>query len=123
MTDRKNRPYRPPSLVLAVALLALQAGILAALAASIAVGPSEGGSSFPVVLFIALFAGLVALVATALWRFRRWARGAATAWSILMVLIGFSQLGANLFAAIVIIAVGLGTTAALLVPATRNSLH
>lgn len=118
-----SRP-RPVTLVLAVALLALQAGMLAALA--VAVWLSTTGAvalALPVIGFAGAFALLVGAVAFALWRRRRWARGAGVAWSMLMALVGASQLGSNLFAAIVFVLVGLGTVAALVAPATRLALE
>lgn len=119
-----SRPERsrPVTLVVAVALLALQAGAFVALGVAVAAAGSADGATYPVVVFAVVLGVLVALVAWSLWRRRRWARGAAVAWSLLLVLVGASQLGVNPAAAIGVILVGLGSTVCAVAPATRLAL-
>lgn len=126
MPDRSARPApRPLTLVVAVVLLALQVGAFAALAVAVAASPggADEGARFPVVVFATLAAVLLAVVTLSLWRLRRWARGPAVAWSILMVLTGFSQLGVNVLAAIAVIVIGLVGAVTAAAPATRLALE
>lgn len=102
-----------------MALVGLQSVALAALAIAVAVTTNDAGSAFPVIGFSGLFAVLLAAIAVALWRQKRWALGAATAWSLLMVLVGFSQFSVNPAIACAVIAVGAATVAALVAPSTR----
>lgn len=116
---------RPVSLVLATAVLALQAGIFGAFACVILAGAAAEGalvSGLATTVFIALIAVGAGLVGLGLWRRRRWARGPAVAWSILIALIGASQLSVNPAAAIGIILIGLVGAGAAAAPSTREAL-
>lgn len=117
-------PTRPQSwtLKLGVALISLQSVALLGLAIAVATTASPVSAGLPVIGFAALFALLLAAIAVALWRRRRWASGAATAWCLLAVLVGFSQFGVNPLAACALILIGGAGVAALVAPATREDL-
>lgn len=121
--ERNSSQSPPVTLVASVAFLVLQAGMLGALAVAVAAFSELPGTALPVVGFAAVFAVLVGVVAFALWRRRRWARGAGVAWSLLMALVGASQLGSNLTAAVLFIVIGLGTVGVLVAAPTRLALE
>uniref|UniRef100_UPI0028AC2C5E hypothetical protein n=1 Tax=Miniimonas arenae TaxID=676201 RepID=UPI0028AC2C5E len=120
----RTRTARPRTLVLAVVLLLLQAVGFAALAVGVLVTTAgdERVASLPVLAFALLAAVAVAAVGRSLWRRRRWARGAAVAWSLLLVLTGLSQLSVNAPVAVGLAVLGLATAAAAVAPATRLAL-
>ncbi len=116
---------RPVTLVVCMALLALQAGAFAALAVAVGTGPapaSGAGALYPVVLFTALAALILLVLAVSMWRLRRWTRGAATAWGVLMLLVGLSQLSVNAPVALAVAVVGALTAGLAVAPATRLAL-
>ena len=116
---------RPVALVVAAALLALQAvgflGLTVAIVAD-AVAADDAVAGIATAAFTAVVALGAALVAVGLWRRRRWARGPAVAWSVLVVLVGASQLSVNPGVAAAIIVVGLVGAVAAALPATREAL-
>lgn len=125
-------PSRPASLVTAVALLSLQAVAFAVLGAGIAVTPvgeqadATAGQVYPVLLFTVVVVLLLGAVAWSLWRLRRWARGAAVAWSLLMTVVSLSSLSqplVNVPLLLVTAAVTLATAVAAILPATRLALE
>ena len=116
---------RPLALVLAAAVLALQAVVFGAFACVIMAGAAAAGelvSGLATTAFIALIAVGASVVGLGLWRLRRWARGPAVAWSLLVVLIGASQLSVNPIVAIGIIVIGLVGAGSAAAPSTRAAL-
>lgn len=121
---QQPRP-RPVTLVGCVALLALQAGAFAALAVAVGTGPAPeagAGALYSVVLFTALAALILLTLAVSMWRLRRWTRGAATAWGVLLALVGLAQLSVNLPVALAVAVVGALTAGLAVAPATRLAL-
>ncbi|MBN8883809.1 MAG: hypothetical protein J0H73_16050 [Salana multivorans] len=119
------RPARPVTLVACVALLALQAGAFVALGIAVVTGPTpaEGaGAVYPVAVFTLLAGALLAIMALHLWRLRRWPRGAATAWGVLLMLVGLAQLSVNGPVAIAVALAGAATAVTAFAPATRLAL-
>lgn len=115
-------PRRPATLVAAVALLTLQAAAFVTLGVAVAASGSGEDVTYPVSIFAFVVGVLLGLVAWSLWRRRAWARGAAVAWSLLLVLVGASQFGTNPRAAIVVVLVGLVSAGCAVAPATRLAL-
>lgn len=126
---------RPPTLVAAALLLGLQAvglmtmAIGAARSAPAEPEPGEAEavigsvSVAPVVGFLVLAGLLVLVVGIGMWRRKRWSRGAAVAWSVLLVLVGLSQLGENLVVGLGVSAVALATAVCAVVSPTRLALE
>ncbi len=116
---------RPIALVVAAALLALQSvgflGLTVAIVAD-ATAADDTAAGVATAAFTAVVAAGAALVAIGLWRRRRWARGPAVAWSVLVVLVGASQFSVNPGVALAIIAVGVVGAVATASPATRAAL-
>lgn len=116
---------RPVTLVVAAVLLALQAvGFVGLTAAIVADGVRAGDAAAGIAtaVFTAVVALGAALVAVGLWRRRRWSRGPAVAWSVLVVLVGASQFSVNPGVAVAIIVVGLVGAVAAASPATREAV-
>lgn len=112
---------RPATLRVAFVLLLIQAAALLAFAG--AVTATSGDDGIVVTAFCTLVGAGVLVLAVGLWRLQRWSRGAGVAWSLLVFLIGCSQLGANLPTALAIASAGLGTAALLVWPTTRLALE
>ena len=117
---------RPRSLLITVLSLVLQAGAFLALTITLgveAIGDAEVRSASIGVIGFSLVAVIgLALIARALWNLKRWSRGPAIAWSILLVLVGASQFSVNQPIAIAVILLGLVTAGAAVAPATREAL-
>lgn len=121
-------PAMPASLRWAVGLLAAESVGLGALVAfllyeDLNAPAGSVGSAIAVTLFAALMAGLLGLLAWALWRRRGWARGPAMVLQLLMLPIGYYMItGAVAWLGLLVVAIGLGGAGALLAPATRAAL-
>lgn len=117
---------RPRSLLIAVLALVLQAGAFLALTLTLgieALGDAEVRSASIGVIGFSLVAAVgLGFIARALWNRKRWSRGPAVAWSILLVLVGASQVSVNPPIAIAVILLGLVTAGAAVAPATREAL-
>ncbi|GMA32078.1 hypothetical protein [Litorihabitans aurantiacus] len=111
-----GRPRRPWTVVVAAALLALQGLALVVLTAVVvrdSAGAGDVAAGLATAAFTVLLAAAALAVAVGLWRCRRWSRGPAVAWSVLVVLVGASQIPVNAPAALAIVAIGvLGTATA-----------
>ena len=117
---------RPRSLLIAVLSLVLQAGAFLALTVTLgieAIGDADVRTASIGVIGFALVATIgLGLIARALWNLERWPRGPVVAWSILLVLVGASQLGVNAPIAVAVIVLGLLTAGAAVAPSTRAAL-
>lgn len=111
--------------MLATSVLALQAGLFGTFAVVLVADAAERGeltAALPTSIFVVLVAFGAALVGVGLWRRRRWARGPAVAWSVLVVLVGASQIAVNPPVGIAIVAVGLLGAGSAAAPSTRAAL-
>ncbi|PWD50269.1 hypothetical protein C8046_05935 [Serinibacter arcticus] len=120
-----NPDRRPVSLVVATAVLALQALVFLALTVAVltdALEVGEAAAGLAIGVFTLVVAAGATLVAVGLWRRRRWARGPAVAWSVLVVLVGASQLSVNALVAIAVVLVGLVGAVSAAAPSTREAL-
>lgn len=122
----QRRAQRPVTVLVVVALLALEAIALVILGVSSLVAssgePQAAGGSVVVAVFLLALAAVLAVMAVSLWRLKRWARGASVAWSILVVLVGGSQFTVNPLAATLIVLAGAAGVFAASARPTREAL-
>jgi hypothetical protein len=123
-----SSPPTAPTLRLAVALLAVQAAALAVVVGvliyeDLTKTPTSTRGALLVTLFAVIMTGVLAGLAWALHRRRRWARGPAIVLQLLLIPIGFTMAsGGAAWLGAPAILLGLAGAGALLAPATRAAL-
>ena len=81
---------RRAALVVAVEAALLAAGALALLVLTVTGEPESVGRAVAEVVYVGLFAGLLAAAAVGLWRVSPWARGPVVVLQILLGLLGYT---------------------------------
>jgi hypothetical protein len=118
---------RPRSLVVATALVAVQALALGAwglgeLIRSVVGHPSDRTTAVLLGAVVLVYAVGIMLAARGLWRVRRWSQSLAFMVSFFAVVIGIGQIHTLPALMIPLIAIGAGTFVALSTPASRQAL-
>jgi hypothetical protein len=118
---------RPRSLVVATALVAVQALALGAwglgeLIRSVVGHPSDRMTAILLGAVVLVYALGIMLAARGLWRVRRWSQSLAFMVSFFAVVIGVGQIHTLPALMIPLIAIGVGTFVALSTPASRQAL-
>lgn len=119
-------PPRPILLVVVVALVALEAGLLLGLAGvsllTGVTGDGPPGLTLATAALAAIIAGFLGLSARGLWLGRRWARGPVLTWQLLQAAVSASELArAGGWVAAVLIALSAVVVAGLLSPAVTRA--